>query len=285
MKIHESQRRGFTLIELLVVIAILAVLMTLLLPFLTSARELARRAVCMQTHKNMISAILGYAAMHEGRVPGGGGMANRGTDWTSSLAWQDVLNTEWYKARLIPRIMGQSPTSVPKNALLCASYRYWRGAYCSRPYEMITDVGGGPNWGSNPVQGIYGKLGDGNYVNYMYSSNSGTGIYVATYTLGTQVDKFKNPNMMYMLIESDGGNDYFTGTPTAMKLNGTAAAPPWSANDNDHSFRHTLPPDVSDYQKSATIVIGSVDGRVFFSNAVSEMLNPMHWSLRANSGL
>ena len=49
-------RHAFTLIELLVVIAILAILMTLLIPYLTRAREVARRAICMANQKTIATA-------------------------------------------------------------------------------------------------------------------------------------------------------------------------------------------------------------------------------------
>jgi prepilin-type N-terminal cleavage/methylation domain-containing protein len=63
------KRGGFTLVELLVVISVIAVLMGVLMPALTRAREMGRRAVCLSHTKNLITAVHAYADDYEGNIP------------------------------------------------------------------------------------------------------------------------------------------------------------------------------------------------------------------------
>ena len=60
------RRNGFTLIELLVVIAIIALLVSILLPSLKTARELARTAVCASAMRQIAVANTLYADNYNG---------------------------------------------------------------------------------------------------------------------------------------------------------------------------------------------------------------------------
>lgn len=71
-RIHQKngvRHNAFTLIELLVVIAVIALLMAILVPALSSARELAQNTVCMANLRGLTSALSVYVVDNDDRLP------------------------------------------------------------------------------------------------------------------------------------------------------------------------------------------------------------------------
>jgi len=87
-----SARRGdgFTLIELLVVISIISLLVSLLLPVLSSARGAARDIRCASNLHQIGVAIHNYAADFDGYLPPGFGDSLGGT-WDTNHFWISSL--------------------------------------------------------------------------------------------------------------------------------------------------------------------------------------------------
>jgi len=79
-----KRKKGFTLIELLVVIGIIALLVSILMPALSRAKELAKRAVCQANQKGLGSATNIYMNENRGKAmrawkQNGSGIAGFGT--------------------------------------------------------------------------------------------------------------------------------------------------------------------------------------------------------------
>jgi prepilin-type N-terminal cleavage/methylation domain-containing protein/prepilin-type processing-associated H-X9-DG protein len=79
--LYRRKKRGFTLIELLVVVAIIALLISILLPSLTQAREHARRAVCGSNMHQIVLAALTYTVENN--------------DWFNPIQDYHFVNNQW----------------------------------------------------------------------------------------------------------------------------------------------------------------------------------------------
>src|SRR6185295_11090605 len=66
-----SSSQAFTLIELLAVIVIIAILASLLLPALTTAKGQAQRITCVSNLRQIGIALHNYASDNNGRIPYG----------------------------------------------------------------------------------------------------------------------------------------------------------------------------------------------------------------------
>lgn len=64
-------KNAFTLVELLTVIAIIGVLVALLIPALTSARQAGQKAACVSNLRQIGIAIHAYAPEYDGKIPFG----------------------------------------------------------------------------------------------------------------------------------------------------------------------------------------------------------------------
>jgi prepilin-type N-terminal cleavage/methylation domain-containing protein len=119
--------KGFTLIELLVVIAVIAVLMAILMPALSRAREQGQRAVCMSTLKQLTLCWIMYADDNDDKLVSGDAGFDNSSGHANEKAWVGQCWDQYNVKGGTRRTRTQQTAAIKSGA-------FWIGKY-------VTDLG------------------------------------------------------------------------------------------------------------------------------------------------
>lgn len=100
--IHRST--AFTLVELLVVIGIIALLIALLMPTLTTAREAAKRTECLSNLRQIGLALNEYAIRYKDKIPIGYNGGNPITNTEGWKQWNYLANYNTLSTRFVTNL-------------------------------------------------------------------------------------------------------------------------------------------------------------------------------------
>jgi prepilin-type N-terminal cleavage/methylation domain-containing protein/prepilin-type processing-associated H-X9-DG protein len=142
---------GFTLIEVLVSVAIIGLLIAILVPSLTNAREAAKRAVCGSNLKQIMTGVHMYAEKHKGYVPYSMNFFNASLTW---IGRQDFTKPGSYVH--LGLLYGGKLISSP-HILYCASNQLYPHIYPSG-WTQWSAGGGGESHATGYMYALGGQI-------------------------------------------------------------------------------------------------------------------------------
>ncbi len=154
------RRSGFTLIELLVVISIIALLVSILLPALTSARATGRQAKCLSNQRQIAIAMRSYAVDNKQYFPRAAGPPYSGSQPTwqnAGIYWTGLLVKGTYMPKDTSFICPDFAASDYSDDVKIVSapdgdwdHPYWRNIDYSANRYLISGV-------TNPTVSTFGQ--------------------------------------------------------------------------------------------------------------------------------
>ena len=213
--------QGFTLIELLVVVAIIALLISILLPSLTQARNVARMVRCEANLKQIGNAHQMYA--------------NEYGDYFVPHRLRTSVTLPWYRNMAFRRMLSMTPGSgIPEgmrcpNALEDRAHR-WAHNYGGNGHRVNNRPDRTPQWEDLPAH-------EGDYYRNRTTTGSGN-------ALRHHRGKIVRPSEVLQTVDASdwnanrGGSRYDQRWDLFPEMNGSAHAVWGGGKWNQTSFRH-----------------------------------------------
>lgn len=235
-----KQKSAFTLIELLAVVAIILLLLSLLLPVLSGAREHAYRVQCQSNMRQLQLGHSHYTSDHGGKLPGGntGYSTNKYDDWVVFAGGYETVDS-LHKGSLWPYVQNEK-------MYLCSLHPFRFGVdsaqigyvrdFSVNNYVCGEDTG---SWGYMNVARTAGAvIKPGSTICFLEEPDPRKGLEGSWVTDLGNYDKWVDPpaywhegGSMYSFL--DGHSEYWHWQDARTSAIGTLASPFFQSTPND----------------------------------------------------